>query len=332
MCALMPMVNLSAPVWKTLGLFLIFFDFFLQCLNISFMTKPNEGQNAPGREFQFTVQDFTRICDLIRRHAGISLGDSKLDLVYGRLSRRLRATGIRTFSEYLQLLERGDQREWEAFTNALTTNHTAFFREPHHFELLAEQLRGLKGRAPIVLWCSAASTGEEPYSMAMAAVDALGSSTPGVVIIATDIDTEVLETARAGIYPAERVSRLDRALVQRHFIQDATVPAGQVRVRPEIRNLVTFRQLNLLQDTWPIRPPLDAIFCRNVMIYFDRDTQLRILKKFAPLLRRDGLLYAGHSERFNHAEEYFKLQGRTVYEVVPASSSERQGFADGKGR
>ena len=281
------------------------------------MTKPTEGQTTPGREFQFTVQDFTRICDLIRKHAGISLGESKLDLVYGRLSRRLRATGIRTFAEYLQVLERGDRREWEAFTNALTTNHTAFFREPHHFELLAEQLRTIKARGPIVLWCSAASTGEEAYSMAMTAVDALGSTTPGVVIIATDIDTEVLETAKTGLYPLERVARLDRALVQRHFIQDATVPAGQVKVKPEIRNLVTFRQLNLLQDPWPIRPPLDAIFCRNVMIYFDRDTQLTILKKFAPLLRREGLLYAGHSERFNHAEAYFRLRGRTVYEKSP---------------
>ncbi len=294
------------------------------------MANPTEGQTTPGREFQFTVQDFTRICDLIRKHAGISLGDSKLDLVYGRLSRRLRATGIRSFAEYLQLLERGDRREWEAFTNALTTNHTAFFREPHHFELLAEQLRTIKARGPIVLWCSAASTGEEAYTMAMTAVDALGSATPGVVIIATDIDTEVLETAKTGLYPLERVARLDRALVQRHFIQDASVPAGQVKVKPEIRNLVTFRQLNLLQDPWPIRPPLDAIFCRNVMIYFDRDTQLNILKKFAPLLRRDGLLYAGHSERFNHAEDYFRLRGRTVYEVVPAASSEKQPGADGK--
>ncbi len=296
------------------------------------MVKGADGQTTPGREFQFTAQDFVRIRDLIRDHAGISLGDSKLDLVYGRLSRRLRATGIRTFSEYLQLLERGDQREWQAFTNALTTNHTAFFREPHHFELLADQLRALNGRSPVVLWCSAASTGEEAYSMAMTAVDALGSTTPGVVIVATDIDTEVLETARAGIYPAERVARLDRELVQRHFVRDATVPAGQVRVRQEIRNLVTFRQLNLLQESWPIRAPLDAIFCRNVMIYFDRDTQLRILKKFAPLLRREGLLYAGHSERFNHAEDYFRLRGRTVYEVVPSMSAERQGVGEWKGR
>ncbi len=312
--------------------FLIFFDFFPQCFNISLKVKANEGQTTSGREFQFTVHDFTRICALIHNHAGISLGDSKLDLVYGRLSRRLRATGIRTFSEYLQLLERGDQREWEAFTNALTTNHTAFFREPHHFDLLADQLRALKGRGPITLWCSAASTGEEPYSMAMTAVDALGSATPGIVIVATDIDTEVLETAKAGLYPAERVARLDHTVVQRHFIQDATVPAGQVRVRQEIRNLVTFRQLNLLQDQWPIRPPLDAIFCRNVMIYFDRDTQLKILKKFAPLLRREGLLYAGHSERFNHAENYFSLRGRTVYEVVPAASVEKQGGTGGKSR
>ena len=270
------------------------------------------------REFHFTINDFDRIRQLIRAHAGIFLGESKFDLVYGRLARRLRATGIRNFSDYLKLLERGDQREWQAFTNALTTNHTAFFREPHHFELLSEQLRGIKGRNPIVLWCSAASSGEEAYSMAITTVEAFGSWSPSVNIIASDIDTEVLETAKRGIYPAERVSRIEPERLERYFTK-ATGPNGpQVQVKEEIRRLVSFRQINLLQPHWPIRAPLDAIFCRNVMIYFDRETQLQVLQRFAPLLHRDGLLYAGHSERFSQAEALFRLRGKTVYELAPA--------------
>jgi chemotaxis protein methyltransferase CheR len=283
-----------------------------------------DGPPAPeGREFIFTTQDFQRVQTLIRQHAGIALADSKQELVYSRLSRRLRATGIRSFSQYLQLLERGDKAEWEAFANSLTTNLTSFFREPHHFLILAEYLRAVKERRQITLWCSASSTGEEAYSMAMTAVDVFGSFTPPVHIIASDIDTSVLETARRGIYPAERVSKLDADLVRRYFMHGAGLQAGQVQVRQELRDLVTFRQINLLHDNWPLRPPLDAIFCRNVMIYFDKPTQLSILKKFAPLLRNDGLLFAGHSESFYHAGEYFKLRGRTVYELSDRIKAQR---------
>jgi len=270
-----------------------------------------------GREFHFTSKDFDRVRKLIYAHAGISLSDSKQELVYSRLSRRLRATGIRTFGEYLALLENNDADEWEAFTNSLTTNLTSFFREPHHFPLLAEHLRSIKGKHPITLWCSAASTGEEPYTMAMTVIDTLGRDASQVSIIATDLDTGVLETAKAGVYPEERVSKLNPELVKRHFLRGTGAQAGHVRVRPELRDMITFRQVNLLHNNWSIRPPLDAIFCRNVMIYFDKETQLSILKKFVPLLRSNGLLFAGHSESFHNADEYFKLRGKTVYELSP---------------
>lgn len=285
------------------------------------------GKDAPakqeGREFLFTSQDFQRIRDLIHSHAGIALGEGKQELVYSRLSRRLRATGIRTFAEYLQLLERGDKAEWELFANSLTTNLTSFFREPHHFTILAEYLRSIKERRPLTFWCSASSTGEEAYSMAMTVVDVFGSHAPPINIIASDIDTKVLETARQGIYPEERVSKLDPDQVRRFFMRGAGVEAGQVRVRQELRDMITFRQINLLHDDWPLRPPLDAIFCRNVMIYFDKPTQLRILKKFVPLLCDNGLLFAGHSESFYFADEYFKLRGRTVYELSAKVKAQR---------
>ncbi|BBE50212.1 Chemotaxis protein methyltransferase [Ferriphaselus amnicola] len=270
-----------------------------------------------GREFEFTERDFDRIRKLIYAHAGISLNESKQELVYSRLSRRLRATGLTTFGEYLKLLESGNEEEWEAFTNSLTTNLTAFFREPHHFPLLAEHLRARKGKGPISLWCSASSTGEEPYSMAITAAETFGTLTPPVTIIATDLDTHVLEKARAGVYLEERISKMNPDLIKKYFQRGTGKQEGYVRVRQELRNLITFRQVNLLAKDWPVRGPLDAIFCRNVMIYFDKSTQLDILKKFVPQLRSDGLLFAGHSESFHHAEDYFRLRGKTVYELAP---------------
>lgn len=270
-----------------------------------------------GREFEFTARDFDRIRKLIYDHAGISLNESKQELVYSRLSRRLRVTGLSTFGEYLRLLESDNEEEWEAFTNSLTTNLTAFFREPHHFPLLAEHLRARKGKGQISLWCSASSTGEEPYSMAITAAETFGTLTPPVSIIATDLDTHVLEKARAGVYLEERISKMDPDLIKKYFQRGTGKQEGYVRVRQELRNLITFRQVNLLAKDWPVRGPLDAIFCRNVMIYFDKSTQLDILKKFVPQLRSDGLLFAGHSESFHHAEDYFRLRGKTVYELAP---------------
>lgn len=284
----------------------------------------NDNELKAGREFHFTMKDFERVRKLIYAHAGIALSESKQELVYSRLSRRLRATGIPTFEAYLALLENNDEAEWEAFTNSLTTNLTSFFREPHHFPLLAEHLRSIRGKHPIVLWCSAASTGEEPYTMAMTVIDALGRDASRVSIIATDLDTKVLETAKAGVYPDERVSKLDPDLVKRFFLRGTGAQAGFVRVRPELRDMITFRQANLLHNNWSIRPPLDAIFCRNVMIYFDKETQLSILKKFVPLMRSDALLFAGHSESFHNADEYFKLRGKTVYALSPKYKTQQK--------
>jgi chemotaxis protein methyltransferase CheR len=268
-----------------------------------------------GREFHFTKKDFDRVCKLIYDHAGISLGDSKQELVYSRLSRRLRATGLTNFNEYLALLESNDEAEWEEFANSLTTNLTSFFREAHHFPVLAAHLRAVRGKHPIKLWCSAASTGEEAYTMAMTVLDTLGRDASQVSILATDLDTKVLATAKAGVYPEERIAKLPDDVVKRFFQRGTGAQEGMVRVRQELRDMVTFRQLNLLDSNWSVPAPLDVIFCRNVMIYFDKTTQLAILKKFAPMLRSDGLLFAGHSESFHHADEYFKLRGKTVYEL-----------------
>lgn len=268
------------------------------------------------REFVFTAKDFERVRQLIYDHAGISLNPSKQDMVYSRLARRLRATGINTFREYLALLESNNAVEWEAFANSLTTNLTSFFREPHHFPLLAEHALKRQGRHPLSLWCSAASTGEEPYSLAMTMVDTFGSFTPPVTILATDLDTNVLAKAEAGVYPLERVEKLSADVVKRFFLRGTGEQEGFVRVRPELRAMINFKQVNLLSPDWQVRGPLDAIFCRNVMIYFDKETQLKILQRFVPLLQKDGLLFAGHSESFHNATHLFKLRGKTVYELA----------------
>jgi chemotaxis protein methyltransferase CheR len=272
--------------------------------------------DARPREFAFTDQDFQRIRKLIYEHAGISLGENKQELVYSRLARRLRAQGVTTFSAYLDKLQRGDAAEWEAFTNSLTTNLTSFFREPHHFPLFAEHLRKQDATQPLTLWCSACSTGEEAYSMAMTAVEALGGYETKVHIIASDLDTKVLQTAREGIYKADAVAKLPAQQVDRFFTRGTGAQAGYVLVKPELKRMIDFRCINLLDAMWPVHAPLDVIFCRNVMIYFDKDTQLSILKKFAPLLRPNGLLFAGHSESFYHASSIFKLRSHTVYELT----------------
>ncbi len=268
---------------------------------------------AVPREFRFTAEDFERVRKLIYDRAGIALAPVKQDMVYSRLARRLRAHGFTTFAQYLALLERGDDREWETFTNSLTTNLTSFFREAHHFDLLAQQMTKSRER-PFRIWCSAASTGEEAYSLAITACEAFKTLTPPVAIIASDIDTSVLATAEKGVYAEERVAKLDPERLRQFFLKGTGAQAGQVRVRPELQRLVSFIRVNLLDSRWPLQGPFDALFCRNVMIYFDKPTQYGILKKFQPLLREDGLLYAGHSESFLHAVDLFRSLGRTVYE------------------
>ncbi|MDQ7990144.1 MAG: CheR family methyltransferase [Candidatus Dactylopiibacterium sp.] len=265
------------------------------------------------REFEFTADDFERVRALIYKRAGISLSAAKQDMVYSRLARRLRARGLRRFGEYLDLLERThDETEWEGFVNALTTNLTSFFREAHHFEMLAEQMRRSADRRPFRIWCNAASTGEEPYSLAITACEVFGNNPP-VEIVASDLDTSVLAHAQKGIYTPDRVERLSRERIQRFFTNAPAEAPGAWRVKPELTRLVSFRQINLLAPTWPLREGFDAIFCRNVMIYFDKPTQYRILQRFVSMLQPRGLLYAGHSENFIHAAQLFRSLGRTVY-------------------
>jgi len=270
-------------------------------------------------EFAFSNADFERVCAMIHARAGIALNGTKRNMVYSRLARQLRAQNTASFSDYLDGVEADDALA-QGFVNALTTNLTSFFREAHHFPLLAAHLRALPRHGTIDLWCNAASTGEEPYSMAMTAIEAFESDRPPVRILATDIDTNVLETARRGVYRDEAVAPLAQQQLRRHFQRGKGRQAGLVRVRPEVQALVTFRPLNLLAQRWDTGHDYAAIFCRNVMIYFDKPTQLAILEKFAPLLVDGGLLFAGHSENFAYATRFFRLRNKTVYERMRADA------------
>jgi chemotaxis protein methyltransferase CheR len=265
------------------------------------------------REFHYTRADFERVRRLLYQRAGISLADSKEQMVYSRLSRRLRHLGLNGFGSYCDTLER-DTEEWQQFVNALTTNLTAFFRESHHFEQLAAYLRQhAQARRTLRIWCAASSTGEEPYSLAITCMEALTGQTPKVSILASDIDTGVLTTASQGIYPLERVEHLSPQRKRRFLLRGKGGQAGKVKVRDELRGLIEFRQINLLDPHWKIDAGLDIIFCRNVMIYFDKPTQNRLLERMVALLRPDGLFFAGHSESFIQAGHLVTLVGRTVY-------------------
>jgi chemotaxis protein methyltransferase CheR len=270
--------------------------------------------------FELSTRDFDRVRRIIFELAGIDLASSKQNMANSRLSRRLRSHGIDSFGHYLDALESDPQfalAERQEFVNALTTNLTSFFREQHHFPVLADLLtRGLAGRQARI-WCAAASTGEEAYSIAMTVVEALGP-TSGARVLATDIDTQVLATARSGVYPEQALQTCGQHRARRFFLRGTGANAGMVRVRPELARLVDFEQLNLLEPAWPqlkrLGPPLDAVFCRNVMIYFNRATQRAVLERIAAVLRPGGLLFAGHSENFTDCRQWFALRGKTVYE------------------
>ena len=265
------------------------------------------------REFSYSRRDFERVKGLLFKQAGINLADSKDAMVYSRLARRLRTLEINSFKEYLAYVGSNDD-EMEHFINALTTNLTAFFREPHHFEALAGFLR--KRPQTKRIWCAASSTGEEPYSIAMTVASVYGTFTPNIQILATDIDGKVLQKARQGIYAQNSISQLSHDYKTQFFYKGRGPQTGRVRVVDELRKMVQFEPLNLMSPNWYIDAPIDVIFCRNVMIYFDRPTQRKILARMVKLMCREGMYVAGHSENFTMYPELVESMGKTIYRPV----------------
>ena len=288
--------------------------------------KPDPDWDAQSkREFSYERDDFERARKMIRAKAGVTLADHKHHLVYSRLSKRLRQLGKRTVGEYLDMLESDPTHpEWRDFTSSLTTHLTSFFREAHHFDLLAAYLAAHRGR-PIRIWCAAASTGEEPYSIAMTVAESGRSGLQSVAIYASDIDERALGIAEMGIYPAGRVDRVEPARLKRFFLRGTGANSGLVRLRPELRQSVHFFPLNLQHAHWPVEGKFDVIFCRNVMIYFERDDQTRLIERMVSKLAPGGLLFLGHSENAQCMGKRLTMVGKTAYRLVEHAVARLEG-------
>jgi chemotaxis protein methyltransferase CheR len=274
--------------------------------------------DARTREFVLTDAEFEELRRLVREHTGISLADSKRELVYGRLARRLRHLRLNSFREYLDLLERDVHSELEEFTNAITTNLTSFFREPHHFEFLANQVLGeiIQKNAKtkrLRIWSAGCSTGEEPYSIAITLMENMERLRGwDVKLLATDLDSQVLAHGQAGVYSEDRFDRMPNARRSRWF--DAA-DKGKFRANEDLRSLITFKQLNLMHE-WPMKGPFDVVFCRNVVIYFDKPTQKVLFDRMAQLQRVGDHLFIGHSESLFKVTDHYHLIGKTIYRMI----------------
>jgi len=269
-----------------------------------------------------TDKEFRQLRELIHAHTGIALSEHKRALVCSRLAKRLRYHGLQRYADYYDLLTQHDPegQELVAMINSITTNKTDFFREPHHFRFLADEVfpsyrRNPSRIRPLRLWSAAASTGEEAYSLAITALEAMPScNEQDIRILATDIDTEVLSRAENGIYAMEQANPIPHALLQRYFLKGHGEHEGKVMAKPVLKALIHFARLNLLDDPWPMHGPFDVILCRNVLIYFDKPTQQKLFQRMGAMLRNGGYLLLGHSEAMHGLSDFFKPVGHSIYQ------------------
>ena len=272
---------------------------------------------------QLSQGDFKFICQFVYNNTGIVLNDSKREMLYRRLTRIIRERNLSTFSEYCQLLRDQGEQEKDYFINSITTNLTSFFRENHHFEyltneelpaLMKNKAAGASGKKVLRIWSSASSTGEEPYSIAITILEALKNELArwDVKILATDIDSNVLAKGKVGIYDLNRIEEIPKKLKQNYFFQGRGQNSESVKVHDKLKNMITFKQLNLLHE-WPMQGPFDAIFCRNVIIYFDKKTEQELFSSYYEMLAPGGLLFLGHSENLGNYQQYFSSVGRTIF-------------------
>ncbi len=273
------------------------------------------------KEFDFSDQDFQRVKKLVLEHTGICLSDIKHDMMYSRLAKRLRKLHLDNFSDYIDLIESGDEAELGNFTNSVTTNLTSFFREQHHFDhlktnLIPTLMKLNADTRKIRIWSAGCSTGEEPYSLAITLKETIPDNAGwDVKILATDLDTNVLKTGSNGVYSIDRVNGISSSVLKRWFNKGKGEKAGLVRASNELRDMIIFKQLNLMEK-WPVKSGVDVIFCRNVVIYFDKATQSVLFDRYAETLRSDGYLVIGHSESLHKVTERFKSLGKTIYQRV----------------
>ena len=273
------------------------------------------------REFHYTEKDFNTVRKLVAEQTGIHLTDAKKDLVYGRLSKRIRNLGLSSFQDYIEFVKNNHEEELVNFINAITTNLTSFFRENHHFEYLSKTLlpniiEKNEQTRRIRIWSAGCSTGEEPYSIAMTVLETMGHLPNwDIKILATDLDTNVIDKASAGVYAEERITGIDKVRARRWFLRGQGGKSGYVKVSKELKDIITFRQLNLM-NSWPMRGLFDIIFCRNVVIYFDKPTQKILFDRYANILVDNGTLFIGHSETLFKVSTRFKATGNTIYQKM----------------
>ena len=270
------------------------------------------------REFPMSDHNFVRIKNIAYKITGINLTDQKKNMVYSRLARRIRDRNLNSFDQYCDLIESSGNNEITDFVNAITTNLTSFFREGHHFDYLKSTVFPflLKKHAKtqrIRMWSAGCSTGEEPYSIAICLKESMPVKAWDIKLLGTDLDTNVVQHASQGIYSIDRVDGLDTPIKKKWFKTDSS--GENALVASELKKIVTFKQLNLL-DQWPMSGPFDVIFCRNVVIYFDKETQRKLFDHFADLLAPDGYLFIGHSENLSKVTDRFELIGRTIYRRI----------------
>jgi len=275
-------------------------------------------EQGKNREFVLSDKDFRTISRIVGERTGIVLSDSKREMVYSRLSRRLRALGMDSFADYCTLIKDGDEQELAEFTNAITTNLTAFFREMHHFEFLQSHLlpylRKTKKDQKLRIWSSGCSSGEEPYSIAIMLRECMPASWD-IRILATDLDSNMVNKGKSGVYAAERVEGLTEKRLRRWVMRGKGENADMVKMHPSLCEIITFKQLNLMHE-WPVKGPFDFIFCRNVVIYFDKPTQRKLFQRYASLLEAQSHLFIGHSESLYKVSDQFESLGKTIYRRI----------------
>jgi len=283
--------------------------------------QPDGQASQKTREFAFSEEDFNALRVLVKEHTGIHLTDQKRELVYGRISRRLRALDLDNFREYRTLLSDSRGNEIAEFCNAITTNLTSFFRESHHFDYVRDQILSPRLADPrasrkVRIWCAGCSSGEEPYSLAMTIRETIADvGRWDIRILATDLDSDVLAKGQRGLYLADRVREMAPGRLSRFFRETTHNGAVAFAVAPELSELISFKQLNLMTP-FPMKGPLDAIFCRNVVIYFDKDTQRDLFGRMARLQEPGATLFLGHSESLFKVSTDYSLIGKTIYRRV----------------
>lgn len=269
------------------------------------------------KEFSYTDADFLRVKSLVYDFAGIDLNESKKNLVYNRLAKRIRFLQQDSFSQYLDYVEEQGEAEFIHLINAITTNLTFFFRENHHFEYLAETviphlLKTNQSTKKIRIWSAGCSTGEEPYSLAIVLKETVPAGWDAKVI-ATDLDTNVVQTGVTGVYKIDRLKGMSEARKKQWFLKGKGANEGNVKVKPDLQKIIEFGQINLMHE-WPLRDAIDVIFCRNVVIYFDKETQAKLFNRYADILPDGGHLFIGHSESLYKVCDRFELLGKTIYQ------------------